>query len=62
MSPAYKPIVLSTVMSQYGYWLVTYSVAPGLRVAVMICTIGITQQQAEDDGLASLTASKVVKG
>lgn len=48
MAPNYAPLTLGARMSDYGYWVVTVSVAPGLRLEVMICKVGITQQQALD--------------
>jgi hypothetical protein len=35
-------------MSGYGYWVVTYSCAPGVDMSVMICDTGITADQAEE--------------
>jgi hypothetical protein len=55
--PDYAPIALDVTMSQYGYWVVTYSIKPGLRMSVMICKIGITQQEATALGLASVAAT-----
>lgn len=46
--PEYHPIPLDVSMSDYGYWIVTLSIAPGLRLQTMICSVGITQQQALD--------------
>jgi hypothetical protein len=42
----YKPVVLSAVMGDAGYWIVTVSIAPSFRIPVMVATIGVTQQQA----------------
>lgn len=58
---SYDPIALSARMSDYGYWVVTVSVAPGLRMSVMICRIGITQQEAIESALATTLASRVTK-
>lgn len=46
--PACEPLIISAEMSQYGYWVVTVSVEPGLRLSIMICRVGITQQQARE--------------
>ncbi len=42
----YEPIVLSCEMGDQGYWLVTWSVAPGLRAAVTACRVGISRSEA----------------
>jgi hypothetical protein len=50
-------------MSDYGYWVVTFSCAPGLTMSIMMCHTGITQQQAAYDAtmaLAAQTGQKVV--
>lgn len=33
----YDALVSDVRMSDYGYWVVTYSVAPGLSISVMSC-------------------------
>lgn len=45
--PDYKPVVLGTRQSRYGYWIVTISAAPGFRVEVMCAILGITSKDAE---------------
>lgn len=47
MDHRYEPVILDTRMSDYGYWIVTISAAPGERFSIMVATIGITQQEAE---------------
>ena len=42
----YNPIVLSTEMNQYGYWVVTVSAAPGYRLAVTCARVGISRSEA----------------
>ena len=42
----YEPIATSVRMSDYGYWVVTVSVAPDKRIDVMICTQGISPDDA----------------
>lgn len=62
MSPSYSPVIVETRMSDYGYWVVTISTAPWRRLSVMICSVGITREQAATDALAALsgvTARKV---
>lgn len=53
--PVYEPIPVEVTMSQYGYWVVTISVSPYQRMAVMICQVGITPDQALAAGLSSVT-------
>jgi hypothetical protein len=55
MERAYKPIVLSSGMGKYGYWTVTISVAPGRHAVVVVAKIGITQQEASDLALLTIT-------
>lgn len=45
----YEPIVLSADMSDQGYWLVTWSVAPGLRAFIYACRVGISRSEAIAD-------------
>lgn len=54
---AYAPIVLSTRMSDYGYWVVDVSVAPDKTVSVMIAVTGITAAQASELALTRLPPS-----
>lgn len=42
----YDALVSSVRMSDYGYWVVTYSVAPGVYMPVMICQTGISPDTA----------------
>jgi len=55
MSHSYQPIIVDTRMSDYGYWVVTISAAPWRRMSIMICSAGITRDQAEHDALLSYT-------
>lgn len=48
MAPSYAPLFLSARMSQYGYWIVEVSTAPGERMSIMVAKIGITQHEAID--------------
>lgn len=48
-------IVLETRMSNYGYWVVTIGVAPGQRVSMMVCKVGITPMQAREMALAGMS-------
>lgn len=50
----YSPIVLSTRQSAYGYWIVTISAEPGLRMDVMCAILGITSENAEAMVMAAL--------
>ena len=49
----YDGIVTDVRMSDYGYWVVTISVSPGVYMSVMICQTGITRDQAQ--ALAAVT-------
>lgn len=60
----YDALASDVRMSDYGYWVVTYNVAPGLALPVMICQTGITREQALDLGnitLGNQTGQSVVK-
>lgn len=57
--PKYDPLVIDVTQSKYGYWIVTYSVAPGLRMSVMCCKLGVTQQEAVQLVLPSVAATPV---
>lgn len=52
----YDPIVIDVTMSQYGRWVATVSVAPGLRMRVMASRVGSTQQEAADDAIIVVAA------
>lgn len=52
MRKVYKPVVLSTRQSQYGYWVVTVSTAPGLRAEITCCRLGLTRDDAQTAALA----------
>jgi hypothetical protein len=53
--PKYKSLVKSVRMSQYGYWIVTWSIAPAVDMSIMICKTGISPETA-----ASLAAVTLV--
>lgn len=58
----YDALIMSVRMSDYGYWVVTYSVSPGVYMSVMICQTGISADQATDLGnvtVGSQTGQKV---
>jgi hypothetical protein len=42
----YSAIISDVRMSDYGYWTVTYSVAPGVYLPVTVCENGITSSDA----------------
>jgi hypothetical protein len=50
--PLYSPIVTGVRMSDYGYWVVDVSVAPGRTVSVMIAVVGITPGAAAQYALS----------
>jgi hypothetical protein len=52
----YDAFVSSVRMSDYGYWVVTFSCAPGVTLSIMLCHTGITQQQAVDYAVTALAA------
>jgi len=43
----YKAIRKSVQLSSYGYWSVTYSVAPGIDLSILVATLGVTPDTAE---------------
>jgi len=53
----YRPYVTDVVMSQYGYWVVTVSVAPWLRMPVMVARLGLTREEARELVAASYASS-----
>lgn len=60
----YDALVMNVRMSDYGYWVVTYSVTPGVYMSVMICQTGITQAQASELGnvtVGNQTGQRVAK-
>ena len=52
--PVYRPIVTNVRMSDYGYWVVDVSPAPGLSISVMIAVVGITPGSAAQYALTGL--------
>lgn len=42
----YKPLVSSADVNRYGYWAVTYSVAPAIDLTITVCRLGIDRDQA----------------
>lgn len=57
MVPKYEPLVADVTMSDMGYWLVTISVDPTHRLAIMIASVGITPDQAAWAALGSVAAA-----
>jgi hypothetical protein len=60
----YDALTMSVRMSDYGYWVVTYSVSPGVYMSVMVCKTGISADQARDLGsitLSSQTGQRVTR-
>lgn len=51
----YAPIALESRMSDYGYWVVTVSVTPWQRMSVMICQTGITESDARNVALGTVS-------
>lgn len=52
--PDYAPLPVGVRMSDYGYWVVELSVSPWQRISVMICTVGITPEDAVSLALGSI--------
>lgn len=52
----YSAFVKDVRMSDYGYWVVTYSVAPGVDMSVMICQTGISREQAPELGHVTVSS------
>lgn len=44
-----EPIPLSAEMTDQGYWRVTWSIRPGLRLPVTACRVGISRSEAIED-------------
>lgn len=53
----YSAVMLSVEMNDYGYWVVTYSVAPGVYLPVTVCETGITSTEAVTRASATVTAT-----
>lgn len=51
----YDAVEVNTRLSNTGYWVVEYSVAPGLRLSVMIATLGVSEPEVSALGAATLT-------
>lgn len=49
-------------MSDYGYWVVTYSLAPSVALSVMVCHTGISPQQAVSLATTTLAHTPARKG
>lgn len=62
MRPKYDALIVDVRMSDYGYWVVKFSVAPGVYLSMMVCQTGVTRDQAVTlaaTGLVAQTGSKV---
>lgn len=57
MAHEYAPLVADVSMSDMGYWLVTISVTPTKRLAIMIASVGITPDQAAMAALGCVAAA-----
>lgn len=55
----YDAIRVNTRMSDYGYWVVEFSVTPGVYMSVMVCKTGITREEAES--LAGVTVTSTTR-
>lgn len=54
LASMYRPIVLGAEINAYGLWVVTLSVAPGLRLPVTCCRLGVSRSEAIAAALAAL--------
>lgn len=64
MRPVYDALVAEIRMSDYGYWVVKYSISPGVYMSMMLCQTGLTRDQAltqAEIGLAAQTGQKVMR-
>lgn len=52
----YDALISNVRMSDYGYWVVTYSVAPGLSLSMMVCNTTLSRDSAPTALSAALTA------
>ena len=52
----YDALVSDVRMSDYGYWVVTYNVAPGLSMSVMSCNTALDRDSATSALSAALGA------
>lgn len=53
----YDALVKNVRMSNYGYWVVTFSAEPGLDLSIMVCQTGIGPDNAVTSAGATLTTS-----
>ncbi len=55
----YEALLSDVRMSDYGYWVVTYNVAPGVSMSVMVCDTALDR-----DGIlqSAQTALMLVTG
>lgn len=49
-----NPLVKNVEFTHYSYWRVTFSVAPGVDMSVMVCNPYIDGQTATDQALLTL--------
>jgi hypothetical protein len=52
----YDALVSNVRMSDYGYWVVTYSVAPGLSLSMMVCDTTLDKSSAPSSLTGALSA------
>lgn len=62
MPRLYKPIIVDVRMSDMGYWVVTISVSPWQRVSTMICSVGISRDQASTSAYTALGGTLAREG
>lgn len=62
LSYSYEHLISDVRMSDYGYWVVTVAVSPWQRMSIMICSVGISPEQAIADALTTSQAAMPKKG
>lgn len=58
----YDAFITDIRMSDYGYWVVTFSCAPDLQLSMMVCKTGLSRQQVAEfiaPALTQVTRQKV---
>lgn len=59
----YDAFVKDVRLNRYGYWSVTYSVAPGVDLTVTVARLGVSPEEAATlsaDSLLTTTGQKVM--
>lgn len=51
----YDALVSDMRLSSFGYWVVKFSVAPGVDMSVMLCNAGLAQDEALERAAQTLS-------